>query len=212
MATTPPLNGADVVRSATARPAAARPANARPANARPAAARLQAPGPDGGIVIRDVRPDEFAAAAEVVVAAYLHLSTPEADWYFDVIRDVATRAAAVPVLVAVERSTGAVVGSVTFVPGPGPYAETSDPHEAGFRMLGVAPDAQGRGIGRALVEACIVRARAVGALRLGLLTRDTMVAAQALYEHLGFRRDEAGDVEPVPGIRLHRYVLELSSE
>ena len=56
-----------------------------------------------------------------------------------------------------------VLGGVTYVPGPGsPFAEFTDPDAAGIRMLAVADDAQGRGVGEALGRACIDRARAAG--------------------------------------------------
>jgi ribosomal protein S18 acetylase RimI-like enzyme len=114
------------------------------------------------------------------------------------------------VLVAVDEASDRVLGCVTYVPGPGtPLSELAGPDEAEFRMLGVAPDAQGRGVGEALVRACIARARAEGRVRLVLSTTDPMEAAQRLYARLGFRRAPSRDWEPVPGVRLIVYVLEL---
>ena len=54
--------------------------------------------------------------------------------------------------------------------------------------LTVAPVAQGLGLGRRLVQACLVHARQRGARRLVLLSSSKLGAALRLYEGLGFRR------------------------
>ena len=50
----------------------------------------------------------------------------------------------------------------------------------------VAPEAQGLGIGRRLVEAAEEVARNLGYATVRLYTHETMVENVALYEHLGF--------------------------
>jgi GNAT superfamily N-acetyltransferase len=52
--------------------------------------------------------------------------------------------------------------------------------------MAVAPSAQGRGVGRALGEAAIARARSVGASRVELLSNTSLAPALALYRSLGF--------------------------
>ena len=162
------------------------------------------------IEIREVRPEEYAALGEVTVAAYLTVGEDSHDGYLDFVRDVATRVASCPVLVAVD-DDGRVLGGVTYVPGPGtPYSESERQGEAGFRMLAVDPaGGQGRGMGRALVRACIDRARAEGRSRIVLLTRPRMVAAHRLYEAMGFRRVPERDWEPEQGIELLGFELDL---
>lgn len=64
---------------------------------------------------------------------------------------------------------------------------------AGLRATAVHPDAQGHGIGRALVEACVDRARRAGAARIGLHTAPFMTAAISLYERTGFVRSPDHD-------------------
>ena len=59
---------------------------------------------------------------------------------------------------------------------------------AGFRMLATAPAAQGRGVGEALTEACVARARRESAPGVALHTTDMMQAAQRLYRRLDFER------------------------
>ena len=52
--------------------------------------------------------------------------------------------------------------------------------------VAVAPEAQGLGLGRRLVEAAEDVARNLGYATVRLYTHETMVANVALYEHLGF--------------------------
>lgn len=160
------------------------------------------------IVIREVRPDEAAALGELTVAAYREVGETE-EGYFDELRDVAGRAGLVPVLVAVEAATNELLGGVTFVPGPGPFHEGDFGEAASIRMLAVAPMARRRGVGRALVEACIDRARADDRPAIALYTRPFMTAAHRMYESLGFARVAAQDWEFEPGEWLYAYRLDL---
>ena len=134
---------------------------------------------------------------------------PDHAAYVDELRDVARRARHCTIYAAVDES-GRVLGGVTYVPGPGtPYSESERDDEAGFRMLAVDPSVQGRGVGQALVEACIARARADGRSALVLLTLPSMHAAHRLYERLGFARAPDRDWEFAPGSVLLGYLLPL---
>lgn len=172
-----------------------------------------ASGPPLTVVVREIAPAECGRLGEITVAAYLEVEGVAGETeYLGELRDVASRAAQVPVLVAVDAASGEVLGGVAYVPGPGPLAEIEAEDEAGIRMLAVAPEAQGRGVGRALVEACIARARAAGRRRVVLLTMPAMTAAHRLYGSLGFARDEANDWEYEPGHVLWGFALELGRE
>lgn len=164
--------------------------------------------------IRLVRPAEYAALGELTVAAYRALDdSPDEPEYFAELRDVATRAATSTVFVAIDTADGRVLGGATYVSGPDdPYAEQLTPGDAGLRMLAVEPAGQGRGIGRALVEAVLARARADGRRRLVLHTTPWMPTAHHLYERLGFRRAPELDWRPIPEVPLLGYVLELGPE
>jgi GNAT superfamily N-acetyltransferase len=74
--------------------------------------------------------------------------------------------------------------------------------------MAVAPSAQGRGVGRALGEAAIARARSLGAPRVELLSNTVLEPALALYRSLGFAE------VPLPRTDYRRanikMVLELS--
>jgi ribosomal protein S18 acetylase RimI-like enzyme len=157
--------------------------------------------------IREIRPDEYAALGDLTVRAYASIPGETDDGYHPYLRDVAARAALVPILVAVS-DDGRILGGVSYISGPGTtYSESEQPGEAGFRALAVDPTAAGRGIGRALAEACIARARADGRAGMAIHTRPSMVVAHRLYESLGFRRDPARDREFEPGEWLWSYVL-----
>ena len=52
--------------------------------------------------------------------------------------------------------------------------------------LGVRPESRGTGVGRALMEACEARARALGYQRVQLYARWTNERARAFYEALGY--------------------------
>lgn len=158
------------------------------------------------VTVRRARDDELDTAGAVVAQGYAADGLAHEE-YLRVIADARGRARDAEVLVAVD-GEGTVVGSVTFVVPPSPWAELSGPGEAEFRMLGVLPGARGLGVGQALVEACLARATAVGASRLRLCTQPEMLAAHRLYGRFGFSRDPLRDWSPVEGIELLAYVLE----
>lgn len=124
--------------------------------------------------------------------------------YLHSLRNVDARCREADLLVARDLG-GAVVGTVTFcLPGT-PWAEISRPGEAEFRMLAVDERARGRGIGRSLVRACLSRARTAGAGATVISTTPLMVAAQRLYEQMGFCRTPDRDWSPRPGVDLLTY-------
>lgn len=163
----------------------------------------------GTPTVRVADPDELVAAGAVVAAAYRVDGVGGDGDYLEEVADAAGRAEHADVLVAVE-DDGTVVGSVTYTLQGTPLAEVSRPGEAEFRMLGVAPSARGRGVGEALVLACIARAREDDASSLVLCTQDVSAAAHRLYERLGFERRPELDWTPIPGVDLRGYALPLT--
>ena len=163
------------------------------------------------MVVREVRPDEVAALGRVTREAYVALGHPLPDAYLAELEDVGARAAAAVVLVAVDVDAGhGVLGGLTYVEDvPNPFAEWDHPDWAGFRMLGVAPSAQGRGVGEALVRECVARARAASKARVVLHSATWMVGAHRLYRRLGFHRAPELDWSPAPDVPLWGFALDL---
>lgn len=125
------------------------------------------------------------------------------------LRDTARRAREAEVLVAVDADER-IIGGVTYAQGDTTWADIAVAGEAEFRMLVVAPEARGRGVGESLVRHCADRARAVPeCARLVLSTDAKMVSAHRIYERMGFVRTPERDWEPVPGHRLRTYALEF---
>ena len=138
--------------------------------------------------IRLITPEEYDALGDLTVSAYQRLSEGQSlGGYEEELRDVAARARDSEVYVAIDN--GMVVGGVTFVPSSdNAMSEFSDPHAAGVRMLAVSPEFQGTGVGRALLERTVERARELGRRRLLLHSTPVMVVARAMYERHGFAR------------------------
>jgi len=144
------------------------------------------------IEVRPVRDAERAEAGRVTALAYREFVRPgEQAWeeYLGHIADVEGRAERTMVLVAVEQ--GRILGSATLELDT--RVEPDDdpplaPDESHIRMLGVDPDERGKGVARALMDACFDEARAHGKRWMSLHTTQRMHAAQAMYERLGFER------------------------
>lgn len=161
------------------------------------------------VEIRPVLPAEYDTVGALTATVYTDvLGSIISDEYRAELRDVARRAREAVVLVAADE-TGRLLGSVTYVPGPGRYAEFDGAGEAGIRMLVVDPQVQRRGVGTALVRACIDRARAGGRSLIVLHTVEEMPAARRLYERLGFRRAPLRDIHLGSGAVLVGYELGL---
>jgi ribosomal protein S18 acetylase RimI-like enzyme len=163
------------------------------------------------LTIRPARPDELKAVGELTLDAYV------ADGYFQEgvarpyrahLADAVSRAEQAELLVAVD-ADNSLLGTVTIALPGTPYAEVSREGELEFRMLAVDPLARNRGVGGALIQAVLDRARELGFPRVVLCSQDTMVGVQGIYQKLGFRRMPERDWEPLPDVKLVAYGLDL---
>ncbi|MFI6024688.1 GNAT family N-acetyltransferase [Amycolatopsis magusensis] len=149
--------------------------------------------------VRAALPDELGAVGDLRVDAYeaQGLLTANPD-YAATLR--ALGAAGGDVLVAVDGDR--VVGTI-MLERWGPDSEVArSADEAEVRALAVAPEAQGRGVGAALLRAVMERAASLGVRHLVLSTQPGMTAAHRLYAAHGFARLPDRDWAPVPGLTL----------
>lgn len=164
------------------------------------------------VVVRKADADHLDAVGALTLAAYDGLPRRLSDDYRVELADARIRAATdATVLVALR--DGVVAGSVTL--------STHDTEmfeyrfgidgDCGFRMLAVAPDQEGHGVGSALVHDCIRRCQRAGARRMVITTMDTMTRAQRLYAARGFVRRRDLDVQFPSGIGM-AYHLDLVAD
>ncbi len=165
------------------------------------------------IKIRVARNEDRDSARKVTLAAFQEyaaiMPAPRWERYRDNI--VATLADVAPAQQIVAEKKGTIVGSALLYP-PGTAFSTPDEGDLAcpeVRLLAVAPEARGQGIGTLLMEECIRRARSLGASCLNLHTTDMMKVAKRMYERMGFIRAPELDFHPDPGVIVKAYRLGL---
>ena len=163
----------------------------------------------GGVTIRPIHDDEADRLGRLTAEVYDNLMPGLLpDEYLAELADARGRADEALVLVAVDGRSD-VLGGITYVDRPGRWASLEGPDQVELRMLVVAPHAQGRGVGTALVRACVDQARLGGKRQITLHTTTLMPTARRIYERAGFRRRESGDLVD-DGLCLLNYVLDLA--
>lgn len=168
------------------------------------------------VEVRKVRRSEHEALGKLTVAAYRATGDdhPFSDEYAAELADVAGRAGACEVLVAVAPSSGLLGGLTWIADRSNPFAEHDEPATGSFRHLAVAPSAQGSGVGRALIAAALDRARESGVQQVLVHVAEGNAHAEDLYVRLGFARrpDLDWEVTGAQGRRfwLHGLVLDLA--
>ncbi|MGA8986911.1 GNAT family N-acetyltransferase [Aeromicrobium sp.] len=162
--------------------------------------------------MRPAREEEFVAVGKLTVAGYdadNYLTLPDGTFdhgYGDWLANAAPRGQDADLLVAVEGDR--LLGTVTWCPYGSPFAQlATEPHQGEFRTLSVAPHARRLGVGRALVAACLDRARAEGLAEVMLCSLSVMAPAHRLYEAFGFIRRPELDFEPSPNVDLWAFSL-----
>lgn len=103
---------------------------------------------------------------------------------------------------------GVIVGAIAYYP-PG----KSNPRFFGdcwasLRLLAVAPNYRGQGIGKLLTKAGINKARQDNAEGIGLYTSEAMITAQKMYTSLGFKRER--ELPSMLGWRYWIYLLPIT--
>ncbi len=165
-------------------------------------------------IVRVAQPGEYADVGRVTAEGYHAddlLRRPDGlidNDYEERLTDAGRRADEAQLLVAVD--DGQVIGTVTWCPPSSPWRELATrPDQAEFRMLSVAAAGRRRGVGRALVNACLNRARAQGMREVLISSLPQMTAAHALYREFGFVRAPELDHSPKPHVHLRALRLNL---
>jgi GNAT superfamily N-acetyltransferase len=159
------------------------------------------------VLVRRAEPGEYEQIGAVTVAAYEpFLNDVESD-YRKHLAGAARRDAEAELWVA--ELDGRIVGTVTYCQVGSVWHELAREGEGEFRMLAVHPDAQGHGVGSALVELCEERARAEGMTAMVLCSQAGMSAAHRVYVRHGYERAPERDWAPVPGVDLVAFAKEL---
>lgn len=152
-------------------------------------------------IVRPARTIEIGGIQDVVRAANAHYveTMPRTVFpsYLASALDIEGRMRDGTVLVA--ELDGRIVGTITA------FADANDEGMpvrwpagvGGLRATAVHPDAQGHGVGRALVTACLDAVAATGADMIALHTATMMVSAIALYERTGFARTPSHDFDAI---------------
>jgi ribosomal protein S18 acetylase RimI-like enzyme len=163
--------------------------------------------------IRDAARGERDAITAMTLAAYEQYVTtmPAAFWprYWQNLAVALEAESAAERIVA--EMDGAIARAVQLYPAEasayaGVEVALAEPE---IRLLAVAMGIRGRGIGAALTEECLRRARAAGATAVGLHTMPVMAAAVRLYARMGFVRAPETDFRPLPGIVVEGHRLDL---
>jgi ribosomal protein S18 acetylase RimI-like enzyme len=160
--------------------------------------------------LRRARPEDYSAVGEITLAAYEPMLGSAESSYVEQLANAEARDLEAELWVAVGPDDREVLGTVTLCREGSPWREIGLADEGEFRMLAVAPSAQGQGVGEALARHVVDRFREEGAVAVVLSSTPLMAPAHRLYERLGFGRCPERDWTPLPGVDLLAFRLELA--
>ncbi|MFF4813434.1 GNAT family N-acetyltransferase [Kitasatospora sp. NPDC001309] len=159
-------------------------------------------------LIRHALPRDLEDAGRITVEAFVGDGyTKPTSGYVELLRDAGRRSREAELLVAADAADEQVLGCVTFAVGGTEWADIATPQEGEIRMLATAAASRGRGVGEALVRACVARSRELGLTGMAFSTRPEMTAAHRVYKRVGFRRTPERDWAPYPGMDLMVYTM-----
>lgn len=159
------------------------------------------------ITVREARnSDDLERAAALMRAVYVGEGWTQPE---PAQRNMTAEKLAANGTVLLAEQDGKLSGAVIHLHADSPLRQLADGNEREFRLLAVAAEARGQGAGERLVQECVRRAAEEGATAVVLWTQPRMVAAQRLYERLGFVRDPARDVPDPRGFARLVYVRPL---
>jgi ribosomal protein S18 acetylase RimI-like enzyme len=161
------------------------------------------------VSIRDFLPDDALQVNALGLWAFAQFKDAYQDWptFQARISNMSAFADAGEIIVA--EAGGTIAGAVAYI-GPGvPKADFFLPEWPIMRMLVVSPTARGLGIGRALVDECLRRARRDHAAVFALHTSELMEVALPMYQRMGFKW--VASAPPIHGVAYGVYVKDLQA-
>ena len=156
---------------------------------------------------RDYHPDDASAINALALKSFHQYRHQFNDWQklADGLACFSNLASEAEIIVA--ESEGFIFGAVAYV---GPKQSKADYFPADtpiIRMLVVDPDHRGRGLGRVLTEACLLRAKRDDCRFIALHTSPIMSVALPMYLRMGF--EEYGAAPNLFGVPYRVYRKKL---
>ena len=151
------------------------------------------------MIVRDYTPNDAAAFRDLNLAWVEAFFTVE-DEDRAQLEDPQTHILDKGGAILIAEYEGEAVGTVGLVPGHGDGVLE-------LIKMSARSDIQGKGIGRALMDAAIEKSRAMGASKIWLETNTKLEAALSLYRKSGFRELTGDEVTPTPYDRCNCQML-----
>jgi ribosomal protein S18 acetylase RimI-like enzyme len=161
------------------------------------------------LVLRDYRASDAGAVNRVALAAFQQFRDAYDNWPAMAANVGNMAALALGGEIVVAEINGALAGAVAYIPPHRPKAPYFDLTWPIIRMLVVDPECRGKGLGRALTEECVRRARRDSASVIALHTSPIMAVALSMYLRMGFER--LRDASPIYGVRYAVYRKTLAA-
>jgi ribosomal protein S18 acetylase RimI-like enzyme len=157
--------------------------------------------------LRTCRDSDAAKVNELALAAFDQFRSQYSDWpaMASAIGRMSALADIGEIIVA-ERDQQ-IIGAVAYIPPGRPKAAYFDQSWPTIRMLVVDPTSRGSGVGRALTEECMNRARRDGSRVIALHTSPIMTVALPMYLRMGFRL--VREAPPIYGVPYAVYLKHL---
>ena len=159
------------------------------------------------IRLRDFRRTDAEDLNRMAVSAFNQFRDHYDDWPAMRARLSETSALSASGEIILAEHKDRIAGAVAYFGPDSPKAEFFDQRWPIIRMLVVDPALRGEGIGRALSEACIAKARRDAAPIIALHTSPIMSVALPMYLKMGFVK--AHDAPPIFGVAYSVYTKAL---
>lgn len=160
-----------------------------------------------GFEILDFTQQDGEELTKLAVSSFEQYKDVYDDWDIFISRIAAMPSLAESSEIILAKIDGEIVGAVAYVAPHKPKAEFFEPEWALIRMLVVAPKVRGQGIGKALTNECIDRAKRDDAKTVALHTSEVMQTALAMYLRMGFEYKKEAPI--IFGMKYGVYTMNI---